>query len=118
MKRRTVSIAVATAVLTGLGVYGVSAASAAPASPSSSGSAATVSSLVPIEPGNTDSSEAQMDAMMRQYVEQLPANARDEVWRAHEQMMKAMSAAGGVSMNSMMSGRGVMNSNTPSGTDG
>jgi hypothetical protein len=125
MKRTTVSIAVATVVLTGLGVYGFSTAWAVPASLSGPGNSVTVAAgQLPIELGNTGSGDtAGMDAMMRPYLERLPANAQDELRRMHERMQTEMSGSGGAAVpnsmtNSMMSGGGMTNAGTPVGASG
>ena len=103
VKRRTVGLGLVAAVLGGLGVYGASTAMAAPTE--GSGIAVVASD----ERAQNVTGATDMDAMMRHCVEQLPADARDEARRMHEQMKQSMSAAGsGSMMNGPMTGGSMM----------
>jgi len=97
VKRRTIALGVVAAVLGGLGVYGVIEV-ARPNQPPA------VSAIGRQAASTNDGVD--MDAMMRRHVEGLPADARDQARRMHEQMKASVpqmtNAMPGTESGSMM----------------
>jgi len=105
VKRRTIALGVVAVVLGVLGVYGVTAAWVA--QPNQRPAVTAIG-----RPAASTNDGVDMDAMMRRHVEGLPADARDQARRMHEQMKASASQM----TNTMQGGSGsVMNSMTATG---
>ncbi len=87
---KKVRAALAAAVVLGIGVTGAGVAAAAP----------TQTPAPPTQPGDS-ASVTQMEQMMQQAVQHLPADQRAAALRVHEQMQPAMTQMMTGGMNSM-----------------